>query len=135
MVGVILEIRKVCRASLFNVIAKTKSHQKKNEVALGDLEGAEENYSTSIDLCRESRQTNPDKLGVRRCGDLYLLLLNRGTVRLNNGMPKEALADLQQASVLREQPDAVILQNLGAWCRYDGIGLTKLQHPWERLTV
>lgn len=31
---------------------------------------------------------------------------------MNNGMTKEALADLQQASVLREKPDAIILQNL-----------------------
>ena len=50
--------------------------------------------------------------GVKKCSDLYVLHLNRGTVRLNNGMPKEALSDLQKASVLREQPDAIILQNL-----------------------
>jgi len=49
---------------------------------------------------------------VKRCGDLYVLLLNRGTVRLNNGMQKEALADLQLASDLRGRPDAIILQNL-----------------------
>jgi len=50
--------------------------------------------------------------GVKRCDDLYLLLLNRGSVRLNNGMPKEALMDLQKSDGLRARPDAVILQNL-----------------------
>lgn len=82
------------------------------EVAFGDLTGAEENYSKAIDLCNESMDGQEIKLGVRRCNDLYVLRLNRGTVRLNNGMPKEALADLRQASILRERPDAIILQNL-----------------------
>lgn len=82
------------------------------QVAMGDLSGAEENYSIAIDLCRESQKSQEEQFGVRRCSDLYILLLNRGTVRLNNGMPKEALADLQQASVLRERPDAIVLQNL-----------------------
>ena len=81
-------------------------------VALGDLSGAEENYSKAIDLCIESQQSGVEQFGVKRCSDLYILLLNRGTVRLNSGMPKEALADLQQASLKRERPDAVILQNL-----------------------
>lgn len=90
-------------------------------MALGDLPGAEENYSAAIDLCRESRQTSEAQLGVKRCGDLYLLLLNRGTVRLNNGMAKEALADLQQASVLRERPDAIILQNLARAKEINGL--------------
>ena len=79
---------------------------------MGDLNDAEENYSTAIELCRENLEGVEERFGVRRCSDLYVLLLNRGTVRLNNGMIKEALTDLQQASVLREQPDAIILQNL-----------------------
>lgn len=87
-------------------------HKSFSAVAMGDLSGAEENYSIAIDLCRESQKSQEEQFGVRRCSDLYILLLNRGTVRLNNGMPKEALADLQQASVLRERPDAIVLQNL-----------------------
>jgi len=82
------------------------------EVAMGDLNSAEENYSEAIDLCRESQKSVEEKFGVKRCSDLYLLLLNRGTVRLNNGMPKEALEDLQKASALRDRPDAIVLQNL-----------------------
>jgi tetratricopeptide (TPR) repeat protein len=79
---------------------------------MGDLNGAEDNYSTAIELCRESRTAVEEQFGVPRCGDIYLLLLNRGTVRLNNGMQKEALADLQQANNLRDRPDAIVLQNL-----------------------
>lgn len=90
------------------------------QVAIGDLNGAEENYSTAVSLCRES-QKDADKFGVRRCNDLYILLLNRGAVRLNNGMPKEALADLQQATVLREAPDASILQNLARAKEINGL--------------
>ena len=79
---------------------------------MGDLPSAEENYSRAIDLCKESQQSTGDQFGVKRCNDLWVLLLNRGTVRLNNGMKKEALADLSAASTLRERPDAIILQNL-----------------------
>jgi tetratricopeptide (TPR) repeat protein len=81
-------------------------------VAMGDLNSADANYSTAIDLCKESQKSTEDKFGVMRCKDLYVLLLNRGTVRLNNGMKKEALEDLSAASTLRERPDAIILQNL-----------------------
>jgi tetratricopeptide (TPR) repeat protein len=81
------------------------------QVAMGDLGGAEENYSQAIDLCRE---TLSDSNGSgRKCNDLYLLMLNRGSVRLNTpGMAKEALKDLQQADMLRQRPDAIVLQNL-----------------------
>lgn len=88
---------------------------------MGDLVNAEENYSTAIDLCRESQKGDEAQFGVKRCSDLYVLLLNRGTVRLNNGMAKEALSDLQQASVLRERPDAIILQNLARAKELNGL--------------
>ena len=87
---------------------------------MGDLRSADENYSKAIDLCRESRRAE-EKFGVPRCKDLYVILLNRGTVRLNSGMPKEALVDLQQASVLRERPDAIILQNLARAKELNGL--------------
>jgi tetratricopeptide (TPR) repeat protein len=51
-------------------------------------------------------------MGVRRCNDLYILFLNRGTIRLNNGMKEQALQDLTQSNFLRGRPDAIILQNL-----------------------
>lgn len=91
------------------------------EVAFGDLHSAEENYSKAIDLCQESMDGIEEKFGVRRCSDMYVLRLNRGTVRLNNGMPEEALADLQQASILRERPDAIILQNLARAKELNGL--------------
>mmetsp|Transcript_9705 Transcript_9705/g.14204 ORF Transcript_9705/g.14204 Transcript_9705/m.14204 type:complete len:391 (-) Transcript_9705:288-1460(-) len=80
------------------------------QVALGALDPAEDSYSTSINLCLEDREKEA-QFGVRRCEDLYMLLLNRGSLRLNNGMAKEALTDLEQADELRGKPDAVILQN------------------------
>lgn len=73
---------------------------------------AEESYTTAVNLCRENLSLVEKGFGVRRCDDLSILLLNRGSLRLNNGMPKEALEDLESASVLRGKPDAVILQNL-----------------------
>jgi len=84
------------------------------QVALGDLEDADENYSQAIDLCRESSaDAAAQGFGVKKCTDLYVLLLNRGTVRLNTpGRKEDALADLRQANALRERPDAVVLQNL-----------------------
>lgn len=91
------------------------------EVAFGELDSAEENYSKAIDLCQESQAVTGEQLGVRRCNDLYILRLNRGTVRLNNGMPKEALTDLQNASVLRERPDAIVLQNLARAKELNGL--------------
>eukprot|EP00980_Cylindrotheca_fusiformis_P002954 scaffold683_cov124-Cylindrotheca_fusiformis.AAC.23 len=91
------------------------------EVAFGDLNSAEDNYSKAIDLCQESLAGTEEKFGVRRCSDLYLLLLNRGTVRLNNGMAKEALADLEKASVLRGRPDAIVIQNLARARELNGL--------------
>ena len=81
-------------------------------VAQGELNDADNTYSKAIDLCEENLKEAEESFGVKRCDDLYLLLLNRGSVRLNNGMPKEALSDLQRANTLRARPDAVILQNL-----------------------
>lgn len=81
-------------------------------VALGDLPSAEQSYSTAINLCNENLRTTEEGFGVKRCSDLYVLLLNRGSVRLNNGMQGAALKDLEQSNVLRARPDAVLLQNL-----------------------
>ncbi|CAB9513708.1 expressed unknown protein [Seminavis robusta] len=82
------------------------------QVALGDLEPAESSYSTAIDLCRENLERTEKGFGIKRCDDLSVLLLNRGSLRLNNGRPKEALDDLEGSSVLRGRPDAIIVQNL-----------------------
>ncbi len=77
---------------------------------MGSLGPAEQSYSKAVNLCLES-QKEEEKFGVPRCNDLYLLYLNRGSLRLNNGMPKEALKDLEAADNLRAKPDAIILQN------------------------
>ena len=83
------------------------------QVALGILGPADESYSTAIDLCQESvKEATGNTIGVRKCDDLYVLLLNRGCLRLNNGRIKDALSDLQQANTLRGRPDALVLQNL-----------------------
>mmetsp|Transcript_42490 Transcript_42490/g.89219 ORF Transcript_42490/g.89219 Transcript_42490/m.89219 type:complete len:381 (-) Transcript_42490:792-1934(-) len=81
-------------------------------VAQGQLGEADESYSKAISLCEENLKETEGSFGVKRCDDLYLILLNRGSVRLNNGMPREALLDLQKANTIRARPDAVILQNL-----------------------
>lgn len=81
------------------------------QVAMGTLDPADESYTTAIDLCQESLQQEAG-IGVRQCNDLYLLYLNRGCLRLNNGQEREALSDLQQADKLRGRPDAIVLQNL-----------------------
>ena len=80
------------------------------QVALGALEPAEESYTRAIDLCVENRKEE-ERFGVPRCNDLYLLHLNRGSLRMNNKMAKEALKDLEMSDSLRGKPDAVILQN------------------------
>lgn len=80
------------------------------QVALGALPPAEASYSRAIDLCVESNQEE-EQFGVARCSDLYLLHLNRGSLRMNNGRAKEALKDLEMADALRGKPDAIILQN------------------------
>lgn len=84
------------------------------QVALGDLVDADNNYSRAIELCKESSaEAAAQGFGVKKCTDLYVLLLNRGSVRLNTpGRKAEALVDLRQANNLRERPDAVVLQNL-----------------------
>lgn len=81
-------------------------------VAQGQLNDADQTYTKAINLCEENLKEAEESFGIKRCDDLYLLLLNRGTVRLNNGMSKEALTDLQKANTLRARPDAIILQNL-----------------------
>lgn len=82
------------------------------QTAFGDLNAAEESYNTAVSLCNENLRTTKEGFGLKRCSDLYVLLLNRGSLRLNNGMPKEALADLKQSEILRGRPDAIVLQNL-----------------------
>ena len=98
------------------------------QVALGDLGGAENNYSKAIKLCQLSNGSDSSSssgqqqgFGVKKCNDLYVLLLNRGSVRLNNGQPKDALQDLQQSSILRGRPDAVIAQNLARAKEMNGL--------------
>lgn len=80
------------------------------QVAMGSLTPAESSYSRAIDLCVESNKEE-ERFGVARCNDLYLLYLNRGSLRLNNLQPKEALSDLEMADRLRGKPDAILLQN------------------------
>uniref|UniRef100_A0A7S3DTD8 Tetratricopeptide repeat protein n=1 Tax=Entomoneis paludosa TaxID=265537 RepID=A0A7S3DTD8_9STRA len=84
------------------------------QTAFGDLSSAEDSYSQAIDLCTEqNRRVDAGVVvGQRKCNDLYLLLLNRGSLRLNNGQADLALKDLTLADSLRGRPDALILQNL-----------------------
>lgn len=91
------------------------------QTAFGDLDSAEDSYSTAIDLCNENLQTTQEGFGQRRCSDLYVLLLNRGSLRLNNGRVKDALTDLQQSYIARGRPDAVILQNLARAKELNGL--------------
>jgi tetratricopeptide (TPR) repeat protein len=79
-------------------------------VAQGQLSDADNSYSKAVSLCEESLKQTEDTFGTRRCDDLYLILLNRGSVRLNNDMPKEALSDLTKSYTLRGRPDATVLQ-------------------------
>ena len=80
--------------------------------AQGEMNPADEAYTKAISLCEDNLRVAEQSPGTRRCDDLYLLLLNRGSVRLNNNQAKEALADLQRSNALRARPDAIILQNL-----------------------
>ena len=88
------------------------------QTALGELPAALSSYSRAIELCVENNRrvdeasAAPGGGGGRKCSDLYVLLLNRGSIRLNTGEPALALQDLNQANLLRGRPDAVILQNL-----------------------
>jgi tetratricopeptide (TPR) repeat protein len=92
------------------------------QVAMGDLQSADENYSRAIQLCQESLEQTD---GGRKCNDLYILLLNRGSVRLNSGSSpesrKDALKDLEQANTLRQRPDAIVLQNLARAKELNGL--------------
>ena len=80
--------------------------------AQGELNSAEEAYTKAVSLCEENLRISEQSPGTRRCDDLYLLLLNRGSVRLNKNQVKDALVDLQRSNTLRARPDAVVLQNL-----------------------
>mmetsp|Transcript_30613 Transcript_30613/g.34778 ORF Transcript_30613/g.34778 Transcript_30613/m.34778 type:complete len:311 (-) Transcript_30613:250-1182(-) len=87
------------------------------QVALGELPSADRNYSQAISLCQESSKLDQEAgFGIKKCKDLYLLLLNRGSVRLNTPSKphykQEALRDLREANTLRDRPDALISQNL-----------------------
>jgi tetratricopeptide (TPR) repeat protein len=97
------------------------------QVVFKDLDGADESYSTAVSLCRAIESAHEAQEGATggggpsqllglssspKCDDLYVILLNRGSLRLNHNQPNEALKDLEQSSALRARPDAVILQNL-----------------------
>lgn len=87
------------------------------QTAFGDLTAAEQSYTKAIDLCDTNLQQTKDSegmgfVGPKRCSEYYMLLLNRGSLRINNGLPKDGLKDLQQSAILRGRPDAVVLQNL-----------------------
>ena len=92
-------------------------------VAQGQLGEAEESYTKAIVLCEENLKESEVSFGVKKCDDLYTILLNRGSVRLNNNMPKEALMDLQKSNTIRARPDSVILQNL---VRLNGVFSTSI---------
>lgn len=94
------------------------------QTALGDLAAADTSYTKAIGLCQESIQqadTAEGAAGIRKCNDLYILLLNRGSIRLNNGMTKEALDDLSRSDALRARPDAIVLQNLARAKELNGL--------------
>lgn len=97
------------------------------QTALGELDKAEISYTTAVNLCQELIRTTTTTTTTttnslldssqnggkaRSCPDLYVILLNRGSLRLNTGQIVEALKDLQQATLERGRPDAVVLQNL-----------------------
>jgi tetratricopeptide (TPR) repeat protein len=94
------------------------------QTAYGDLTSAEQSYTTAINLCdadaansgataMTTTQKSSSSVPPSVCAaDYYLLRLNRGTLRINNGRAKEGLADLQLSALLRGRPDAVVLQNL-----------------------
>jgi tetratricopeptide (TPR) repeat protein len=75
------------------------------QTAFGQLAQADESYSKAIQLCTQLQDN-------ATCQDLYLIHLNRGSLRLNNHQPQLALVDLIQSNNLRARPDAVILPNL-----------------------
>lgn len=81
------------------------------QVILGKLDSADEAYTNSINLCVSDRDTGGKLLGAKPCDDLYILYLNRGSLRLNNGQYAAALSDLELADQYRGKLDATILQN------------------------
>jgi len=93
------------------------------QTALQDLAGADQSYTTAIALCQEhNRRVTSGQIAARQCNDLYLLLLNRGSLRLNyNQQWALALQDLRQADALRARPDAIVLQNLARAKELNGL--------------
>lgn len=87
------------------------------QTALGDLNEADASYTTAVDLCKTAD-----------CSDLYILLLNRGSLRLNNGQPDRALADLRESDRLRNRPDALVLQNLARAEEWNGFYAQANEH-------
>lgn len=81
-------------------------------VAMGTLDPAEVSYSKAISLCTENLKETEGQFGAPKCSDQYVLYLNRGCLRMNNGRAKEALKDLALASELIGKPDGVVAQNL-----------------------
>ncbi|GKY97351.1 hypothetical protein MPSEU_000693500 [Mayamaea pseudoterrestris] len=81
------------------------------QTALQQLTEAEISYTKAINLCTQLEQ-NSGGASPQPCKDLYLLYLNRGSLRLNTQQPQLALQDLRQSNSLRGRPDDVILPNL-----------------------
>jgi len=86
--------------------------------ALGDLDQAEASYTRAIDLCVKNARRLETSSQVRPCTDLYVLYLNRGSIRVNNKRAADAVQDLQQATLQRSRPDALISQNLARAYEY-----------------
>ena len=91
------------------------------QTALGDLSAAEESYTTAINLCQQAATTTSPDASRVKCNDLYVLLLNRGSLRLNNGRAADALQDLTLSNELRGRPDALVLQNLARAKELNGL--------------
>lgn len=71
--------------------------------ALGDLDSALDEYTTTINLCEAA--------GSGKCKDLWLDYVNRGAVLNNLNSPERALSDLNEAARLRARPELTILSN------------------------
>jgi len=72
-------------------------------VALGALGSAEASYDNAVTLCRENLRTvqaSDQGLVAKRCDDIYLLLLNRGCLRLNQGRHKVKEKNIRKNLVL-----------------------------------
>ena len=104
MGGVTWAIRKVRNASLLRDIIPLIIETNVCPVALGTLDSAEESYSQSIGLCIEANeQAEGQGFGVRKCDDLYVLYLNRGSLRLNNGRSKVGTARFPISGVVNRK--------------------------------